>query len=93
MVAEMDPIAEVFPHPLLPPIIGIPIYESIAELHIQLNANAASVQSPNLGDGQLGLLPLTVSPKVYNMLSAVPFLAPLNPGTTPNIPAVTTAAI
>ena len=92
MVAEMDPIAEVFPHPLLPPIIGIPTYESIAELHIQLNANAASVQS-NLGDGQLGLLPLTVSPAVYNTLSAIPFIAPVNPGTTPNIPAGTTAAV
>ena len=74
MVAEMDPIAEVFPHPLLPPIIGIPTYELIAELHIQLKGNAASVQS-NLGDGQPGLL------------------HPVNPGTTPNIPAGTTAAV
>jgi hypothetical protein len=49
------------------------------------------VQS-NLGDGQLGLLPLTVSPEVYNTLSAVPFIAPVNPGTTSNIPAGTTAA-
>jgi hypothetical protein len=74
MVAKMDPIAEVFPHPLLPPIIGIPTYELIAELHIQLKGNAASVQS-NLGDGQPGLL------------------HPVNPGTTPNIPAGTTAAV
>jgi hypothetical protein len=78
MVAEMDPIAEVFPNPLLLPINGIPTYESIAELHIQLKANAASVQS-NLGDGQLGLLPLTLPPEVYNTLSAVPFIAPVNP--------------
>jgi hypothetical protein len=91
MVAKMDSIAVVFPHPLLPFIIRIPIYGSFAELHIQLNANVASVQS-NLGGGQLGLLPLTMSPAVYNTLSTVPFIAPVNRGTTPNIPVRTTAA-
>jgi hypothetical protein len=44
-----------FPHPTIAPITGVPNYESINALNLQLNANAASVQS-NLGDGLLGLL-------------------------------------
>jgi hypothetical protein len=43
-------ILEGFPHPTITPVIGIPTYESIAEINLKLNANAASVHS-NLGDG------------------------------------------
>jgi hypothetical protein len=68
------------------PITGVPTYGSIAELNLQLNINAASVQS-NLGDGLLGLLYLTISPAKYNTLSAVPFIPPANPGAAPVIPA------
>jgi hypothetical protein len=50
-----------------------------------LNANSASIQS-HLGNGRLGLLYLTVSPTVYNTLSAVPFIPPINPGPSPTIP-------
>jgi hypothetical protein len=86
-------IVDGFPHPTIAPIIGIPAYESIAALNLQLNANAASVQS-NLGDGQLGLLALTVSPAVYNTLSAVTFQHPVNPpGTSPIIPANATTSV
>ena len=67
------------------PIVGIATYKSITELNLQLNANAASMQS-NLGDGQLGLLALTVFPAVFNTLSAVAFVHPVNPGTNPIIP-------
>jgi hypothetical protein len=85
MPSLVDSIVEGFPFPTVNPIIGEPNYESIAALHQQLNANAASVQS-HLGNGVLGLLYLTVSPAVYANLSAVPFLPPVNPGPTPIIP-------
>jgi len=80
-----DKIIETFPHPTITPIIGQPTYESIAELHLKLNANAASVHS-NRGNGALGLLFLTIKPEVYSTLSNVPFLPPTNPGSNPSIP-------
>jgi hypothetical protein len=69
-----------------PAVVGAPNYESIAALHQQLNAKAASVPS-HLGNGALCLLYLTVSPAVYANLSATPFVLPVNPGPTPIIPA------
>ena len=85
MTISIDKIVDGFPHPNIAPIVGIATYKSITELNLQLNANAASMQS-NLGDGQLGLLALTVSPAVFNTLSAVAFVHPVNPGTNPVIP-------
>jgi hypothetical protein len=85
MPSVIDSIVDGFPFPTVHPIIGEPNYESIAALHLQLNANAASVQS-HLGNGVLGLLYLTISPAVYATLSAVPFVPPVNPGPTPIIP-------
>jgi hypothetical protein len=75
-----------FPFPTIDPIVGEPDYETIAELHKKINANAASVQS-NLGNGRLGHLALTVSDAIYNTLSAIPFEPPANPGAQPEIPA------
>ena len=43
-------IVDGFPFPTIDPIIGTPDYESIADIHLKLNSNAASVQS-NLGCG------------------------------------------
>jgi hypothetical protein len=91
MPSDVEHITDGFPHPTVMPITGVPTYESLAELNLQLNANAASVQS-NLGDGLLGLLFLTVSVAEYNTLSAVAFIAPVNPGATAVIPAGSTAA-
>ena len=68
----------------------MPTYETISELNLKLIANAASVQS-NLGDGQLGLLHLTVSPVEYGTLSVVAFVPPINPGKSPIIPIDATA--
>jgi hypothetical protein len=78
MATSTDSIVEGFPHPIIPPIIGIPSYTTISTLNLKLNANAASIQS-DLGNGALGLLSLTVSPDVFNTLSDIPFIAPLNP--------------
>ena len=85
MPSVIDSIVEGFPFPTVTPISGEPNYETIADLHSQLNANSASIQS-HLGNGRLGLLFLTVSPAVYNTLSAVPFVPPVNPGPTPVFP-------
>lgn len=87
----LDKVVELFPHPTVQPIVGQPSYETIAELQLKLNTNAASVHS-NGGDGRLGLLYLTVKPSVYKTQSAVAFIPPPNPGTTPTIPAGGTAA-
>jgi hypothetical protein len=89
MPSIIDSIVEGFPFPTVHPIVGEPNYESIAALHLQLNANAASVQS-HLGNGVLGLLYLTVSPAVYANLSATPFIPPTNPGPAAIIPALST---
>lgn len=86
MTADIDNFIDGFPHPTIIPIIGPPTYASLAELHVQLNANAASIFS-NLGNGQLGLLALTVKPAVYTTLSATPFVVPANPGPQPVIAA------
>jgi hypothetical protein len=85
MVTTIDSIVTRFPFPTVLPIVGEPNYESIAALHRQLNANSASIQS-HLGNGQLGLLQLTVPAAVYNTLSATVFVAPANPGPAPHLP-------
>jgi hypothetical protein len=91
VTTTIDSIVTGFPFPTILPIVGEPNYDSIAALHRQLNANAASIQS-HLGNGLLGLLYLTVSPAVYATLSATPFVAPINPGPTPDIPVGSTNA-
>jgi hypothetical protein len=85
MPYEHDNTIDAFPHPSIPPILGVPSYATIAKLHLKLNANAASVFS-GLGNGAHGLLALTVSNTVYNTLSAIPFIHPVNPGSQPVIP-------
>ena len=68
MPTAIEKIVDSFPFPTIPPIVGTPTYNTIAEVNLKLNSNSASVQS-NLGCGTLGLLQLTVSPAVYNTLS------------------------
>ena len=88
---DIDNIAAGFHHPTFDPIIGLPTYETIKELHVQLNANAASIFT-NLVDGRHGFLRLTVSDAQYNSVSAVPFVASVNPGETVNYPLNITSA-
>jgi hypothetical protein len=78
MPTDVKKVVDGFPHPAIAPIIGVPTYKSINALNLQLNANAASVQS-NLGDGLLGLLYLTIPPDEYFALSASEFFLPKNP--------------
>ena len=92
MVSTVDKIVENFPIPTILPIVVEPNYETITKVHFKLNANFALVQS-KLGYGHLGLLYLTVSPDVYNTLSATVFIPPINHGPTSIITADATAAI
>jgi hypothetical protein len=85
MPSDAKKVVYGFPHPIIAPIVGVPTYESINALNLQLNANAASVQS-NLGDGLLGLLYLTITPAEYNALSATELFPPENPGAAPTVP-------
>ena len=86
MPTAIDKIVDGFPFPTIPPIVGTPTYHTISEVNLKLNSNAASVQS-NLGCGILSLLQLTVLPAVYNTLSVTTFVVPINPGSSPDIPA------
>ena len=86
MSTTLDKVAELFSYPTVQHFVGQPLYETIAELELKLNTNAASVHS-NRGDGNLGLLYLTVKPEVYNTQSRVPFIPPENPGANLEIPA------
>ena len=92
MPSSIKKIVDVFPFPTINPIIGTPDYESIADIHLKFNSNAASVQS-NLGCGTIGLLFLTVSPAVYATLSTTKFVPPVNPGPEPSIPTGATRAV
>ena len=89
MPAAINKIVDGFPFPTIPPFVGNPTYNTIAEINLKLNSNFASVQS-NLGCSTLGLLQLTVSPAVYNTLSVTAFFVPVNPGSIPIIPANST---
>ena len=91
MPTTIDNIMDGSPFPTIPPIVGTPTYNTIAEVNLKLNSNSSSVQS-NLGCGTLGLLQLTVSPAVYNNLSITPFIVPVNPSSVPIIPANSTGA-
>ena len=65
-------------------------YETLAEVHLKLNKNAASVHS-HLGNGQLGLLFLTIAPAIYNTQSNIILVASSNPILSPVIPQGLTA--
>ena len=91
-MSSADKIIEGFPHPTVSPIVGQPSYETLKTLKLFLSTNAASVIS-HLGNGALGLLWLIVSDAVYNALSTVPFIPPINPGPIPIIPALSTGPV
>jgi hypothetical protein len=85
MVSSHDKIMANFPHKTLPRIIGPPTYKTIRDMHLKINENCISVHS-NLGNGLLGHLGISVTAAIYNTLSAIPFVPPLNPGAAPVFP-------
>ena len=85
--ASLDPekIRESFPNPTIPKITGTPNYFSIAEAHMPLNANSASVYSAR-GNGALGHYILTATATEYLRQAGVNFIRPSNPGVHPIVP-------
>jgi hypothetical protein len=92
MTTSVKKLVKSFPHPHIPAVEGTPNYETIIYITRLLNANAASIHS-ELGGGNYGHLALTISAASYATLSPVAFVPPANPGTTPVIPPLATAAI
>ena len=90
--SSIEKIVDGFLFPTINPIIGTLDYESITDIHLKLNSNAASVQS-NFGCGTPGLSFLTVSPAVYATLSTTTFVPPVNPGPEPIIPTGSTGTV
>ena len=68
-----------FPFPTIDLIVETPDYESIVDIHLKINSNAAAVQY-NIGCVTLGILFLTVLPADYATLSTILFFPPVNPG-------------
>ena len=87
----VDKIVDGFPFPNITPIEGKPVYHTIEELNSQFNANVASVQS-NLGGGGHSYLTLKAKLTSLATISATSLAIPVNPGPTPVIPTIQTAA-
>ena len=88
---SQESIVAMFPHPTIPPVLGMPTYESIFEVHTKLKENAAIVPS-TLGGGAHGHLGLLLGPATYLALTGDEFDFPDDPGATPTIPHGTTLA-
>ena len=82
MALTVDKILTQFPNKTLPKIHGEPTYESINDIMQHMYANAATIASP-LGGGQHGHIGLIMKPALYQTLSAVPFIHPIDPGPLP----------
>ena len=84
-VITTENLIKYFPNPSIPPISGRPEHETIAEVHLKLNADAAFIHS-NRGHVKLYLLCLTYKPKVCDTLSAIKFAHPTNHGSNLDMP-------
>ena len=82
MIPYNTNIALYFPNTTIDLIISLPTYKTLNSIHLKINQNTTSVNS-NLGDGIIGLLPLTISADVYNNLPDTPFVIPNN--TVPHV--------
>lgn len=73
------------------PIVGEPEYASLHELQQTLYSNAANIPS-QLGGGKHGHLGIIMSPSLYGTISSTPYIAPNDPGPTPNYTGVSAVA-
>jgi hypothetical protein len=89
-MTSVESICKGFPFINIAKQPGLPTYKTIADVHLKLKANAASVVS-ELRGGVHRLLGLVLPPATYATLTNVVFNTPVNPGTTPNIEAGGTA--
>jgi hypothetical protein len=90
-MASIESVCESFLFLTIAKQPGLLTYETIAEVHLKLKANAASIVS-ELGGGAHGLLDLILPTATYTTLTNVHCNAPNNPGTTPNLEAGGTTA-
>ena len=68
-----------FPIKDLTRIIGMPTYETLHMMYLELKTNSTSVHS-NLAGGLFGHLGLLLSPARYLMVSNTPYIRPDHPG-------------
>ena len=68
-MALIENIIVNFPHPTLTPCEGEPTFQNISNLHLELNANAASIHS-NLGEGLMDCWP-SLSPTWFSITPQV----------------------
>ena len=71
-------------------INGKPTYTTIKSVNDKLSTNTSAKYS-TLSDGRHGLLGLVIPSTIYNTITNVPFIRPLNPGARPIIPTNATA--
>ena len=81
-MTSVESIRKGFPFPVIAKHPGLPTYETIADVHLKLKANAASVPS-KIGGGAHGLLGLILPPATYTLITNEIFWAPVNPGSLP----------
>ena len=85
MVSPVETILSNFSDWTIPPLEIVPTHEYLPDLNNYLNGFSASVHS-NLVNGTVGYLVLTYPHEVFAIKCAVPFVPPVNPGPTVNIP-------
>ena len=83
-MVSVESIKEGFPYPTIAKMPGRPTFETIAEVHTKLKANASSIPS-ELGGGSHGLLGLALQPGTYTVLTGHVFQPPVNPGPIANV--------
>ena len=87
---QIDAIKEYFPITVLDTIIGKPTYESISKLKLQLNVNAASIET-SVGTGLHKHLALTIPTDDFNTLNiGTDWVASTNPRSAPTMAASAT---
>ena len=90
MALSADDIVSKISIKTLPIIQGAPDYESISAMMQALYGNAASL-STTTGGGARGHIELIMTPALYLILTATPFISPPDPGILPQFPARTTS--
>ena len=88
-MSDIDKIAQRFPNPTIPQIIGIPTYYSLNEVNPLLSANVPSIHLNRRND-LLGHLILTVRLNTYQTIDGQTFVTPVNPGAAMTIPSGST---
>ena len=68
-----------FPKPDFTRILGIPTYDSLRQIQLELKSNSLYVHS-NFGGATHGHLKLLMTKTKYAPLSPVPYVRPVHPG-------------